>query len=79
MDEDVLDLIRSEILDGGEALTPRSDLFAAGLDSMGIMRLLLAIEDRFGVSIDPAELSRDNFSSAGSIATLVAGKRAAIS
>ena len=78
MDEDVLDLIRSEILDGGEALTPQSDLFAAGLDSMGIMQLLLAIEDRFGVSIDPAELSRANFSNAGKIAALIAEKQASL-
>ena len=52
---------------------------AAGLDSMGIMQLLLAIEDRFGVAIDPADLSRDNFSTAEKIAALVAEKKEAAS
>ena len=28
-----------------------SDLFAAGLDSMAIMQLLLLLEERFGVSL----------------------------
>jgi acyl carrier protein len=45
---------------------------------MGIMQLLLAIEDRFGVPIDPADLSRANFSTASKIAALVAEKRASL-
>lgn len=78
MENQLLDLIRAEVLDTGETLTPQSDLFAAGLDSMGIMQLLLAIEDRFGVPIDPADLSRANFSTASKIAALVAEKRASL-
>ena len=76
MEHELLDLIRSEILDSAEPLTPQGDLFAAGLDSMGIMQLLLVIEDRFGVAIDPADLSRGNFSTAEKIAALVAEKQA---
>jgi len=76
MEHELLDLIRTEILDSTEPLTPQGDLFAAGLDSMGIMQLLLVIEDRFGVAIDPADLSRANFSTAEKIATLVAEKQA---
>ena len=75
MENELTVLIAAEILDTDHALTPQSDLFAAGLDSMGIMQLLLAIEDRFGVAIDPADLSRDNFSTAEKIAALVAGKK----
>jgi acyl carrier protein len=78
MENQLLELIRTEVLDTGEVLTPHSDLFAAGLDSMGIMQLLLAIEDRFGVPIDPADLSRANFSTASMIAALVAEKRASL-
>ena len=78
MENQLLDLIRTEVLDTGELLTPQSDLFAAGLDSMGIMQLLLAIEDRFGVPIDPADLSRANFSCTEKIAALVAEKRASL-
>lgn len=79
METELLDLIRTEILGTDEALAPQSDLFAAGLDSMGIMQLLLAIEDRFGVAIDPADLSRENFSTAEKIAALVAEKKEAAS
>lgn len=79
MENELTILLCTEILDTAEALTPQSDLFAAGLDSMGVMQLLLAIEDRFGVAIDPAELSRENFSTAEKIAALIAGKQAAAS
>jgi D-alanine--poly(phosphoribitol) ligase subunit 2 len=79
MENELTVLIATEVLDTDQALTPQSDLFAAGLDSMGIMQLLLAIEDRFGVAIDPADLSRDNFSTAEKIAALVAEKKAAAS
>ena len=77
MENELTVLIATEILDTDQTLTPQSDLFAAGLDSMGIMQLLLAIEDRFGVAIDPADLSRDNFSTAEKIAALVAKKKEA--
>lgn len=79
MENELTLLLRTEILDTTEVLTPRSDLFAAGLDSMGIMQLLLAIEDRFGVAIDPADLSRGNFSTAEKIAALIAEKQSAAS
>jgi acyl carrier protein len=79
MENELTLLLRTEILDTTEVLTPRSDLFAAGLDSMGIMQLLLAIEDRFGVAIDPAELSRENFSTAEKIVALITDKQAAAS
>ena len=79
MEDELIELIRTEVLDTTEALAPESDLFAAGLDSMGIMQLLLAIEDRFGVTIDPADLSRENFSTARKIAALVAVKKGAAS
>jgi acyl carrier protein len=79
MEEDLIELIGSEVLDTAEPLDAQSDLFAAGLDSMGIMQLLLAIEERFGVVIDPADLSRDNFSTAAKIAALLEEKKAGIS
>lgn len=76
MEDELTELIRSEILDSAEPRSPQSDLFAAGLDSMGIMQLLLAIEDRYGVAIDPADLSRENFSTCRKIAALVAERQA---
>ena len=79
MENELTILLCTEILDTTEVLTPPSDLFAAGLDSMGIMQLLLTIEDRFGVAIDPADLSRANFSTAAKIAALIAEKQSAAS
>jgi acyl carrier protein len=75
MENELTIVIATEILDTSQALTPESDLFTAGLDSMGIMQLLLVIEDRYGVMLDPAELSRENFSTAAKIAALVAARK----
>lgn len=36
------------------------DLLEAGLDSMGIMRLMVFIEERFGVTLPDEELEPDN-------------------
>lgn len=71
METELIEILRTEILDITDPLTPQSDLFAAGLDSMGIMQLLLAIEDQFGVVIDPGDLSRKNFSTVEKIACLI--------
>ncbi|MGH8626355.1 MAG: acyl carrier protein [Gammaproteobacteria bacterium] len=40
--------IRSDLLEIGESFSLDSDLFAAGLDSMSIMQLILFIEEEFG-------------------------------
>ena len=79
MENELLGIIRDELLDTSEPLNAESDLFAAGLDSMGIMQLILAIEDRFDTVIDPSELSRDNFATATRISTLIRTKQAAAS
>lgn len=36
------------------------DLLEAGLDSMGIMRLVLFIEEKFGVALPDEEIEPDN-------------------
>ena len=50
-----------EILSNDEPVTPDSDLFALGLDSLAMMQLLLHLERRFALSIPPAEMTRDRF------------------
>jgi len=77
MENELLGILRDELLDTTEPLDAESDLFAAGLDSMGIMQLILAIEDRFATIIDPSELSRDNFATATGIAKLIRSKQSA--
>ena len=39
------------------------DLFAAGMDSLAVIDILLAIEDQFGVELPETMLNRQSFSS----------------
>ena len=39
---------------------PDDDLFQAGLDSMSIMRLVMFIEDNFGICLPDDELAPEN-------------------
>ena len=71
LEEALLRLVREKLFDGGAPMTVETDLFAAGLDSMGIMQLMISIEERFGVSVPEASVTRENFSTASSLAALV--------
>lgn len=74
--EAVIDLLLTEqILEPEEPITPEADLFALGLDSMALMQLILQIEVRFGLTISPAELSRDHFATAEALAGFLSKKR----
>lgn len=50
------------------------DLFAAGLDSMAVMQLVVAAEEKFGVVLGPEDITRDNLSTPRAMAGLFAGK-----
>lgn len=41
-------------------------------DSMAVVSLITAIEDRYGIAIDDDELSADTFASAGSLHAFIA-------
>jgi acyl carrier protein len=71
LEEALLRLVREKLFDGGAPMTVETDLFAAGLDSMGIMQLMISIEERFGVRVPEASVTRENFSTASSLAALV--------
>ena len=70
----VFEILRDQLLDAGADFTPRSNLVAAGLDSLAVTQLLLAIEDSTGVWIDESLLSPESLESAVSLARLVHGK-----
>jgi len=74
LDTAVLNLVREEVLQTPPGFGTESDLFAAGLDSMAIMQMLLLLEERFGVSLPVETVSRENFQSAASIAKLLAAR-----
>jgi acyl carrier protein len=67
----VFEILRDELLDAGADFTPRSNLVAAGLDSLAVTQLMLAIEESTGVWIDDSLLTPENLESAESLASLV--------
>jgi acyl carrier protein len=52
------------------------DLFAAGLDSMAVMQLVVAAEDRFGAVLGPADLAKERLATPMALAALL-GERMA--
>ncbi len=46
-----------------ENFTDDNDLLEAGLDSMGIMRLIMFIEDKYSVTLPDTEIEPDNVQS----------------
>lgn len=71
LEEELLVVVREKLFDGGEPLAKKTDLFAAGLDSMGIMQLMILIEERFGVRVPESAVTRENFATVAALAALV--------
>lgn len=71
LETELATLLRERLLDLPEGFTPETNLYEAGLDSMGIMQLLLAIEDRFGILLPEADVSRKNFCTVANLAGLL--------
>jgi acyl carrier protein len=53
-------------------LTDEADLFAAGLDSLAIVNVLMSIEEDFDIELPDELLSRRSFASIGTITRVVA-------
>ncbi len=64
--------------DSGQRLAADSPLLGSlpELDSMAVVGLVGALEDRFGIAIDDDELSASTFETLGSLADFVARKSA---
>ena len=50
------------------------DLFAAGLDSMAVMQLVVAAEEKFGVILGPGDITRENLATPEAMASLFSAK-----
>lgn len=73
----MIELVRETVLpDLPAGFAAEADFFEGGLDSMGVMQLVMYLEERFGKKVEPTELSRDNFRSGNALAALVNGKAA---
>ncbi|MEP2774330.1 MAG: phosphopantetheine-binding protein [Luteolibacter sp.] len=73
--ESLRELIDSHLFPLGEEIDATTDLHAEGLDSLALMQLILLIEKEHAVSIVPADLDRENFSTLGNIAALIVRKQ----
>lgn len=78
IDEEVLKILRS-VLDlgpGGAQLGPDSALLGsvAELDSMAVVTILTALEEKFGFSVDDDEVEGRTFASVTSLTAFVRSK-----
>jgi len=69
--ERVYEILRDDLLSVGDEFTPASNLIDAGLDSLAVTQLLLAIEESTGVWVDESLLTEETLASAESLAACV--------
>jgi len=67
----IFDILRTQLLSVGSEFTERSSLVDAGLDSLAVTQLLLAIEETTGVWVDESLLTPENLANAESLAACV--------
>lgn len=68
----IFEILRDDILDVGEGFTRGSDLVEAGLDSLAVTQLLLALEESTGIWVDESLLTPENLASVDALAACVA-------
>ena len=76
----VSDYILAHFLPGEDPseLTESTPLITGGvLDSIATLKLVVFLEDRFGVTVEAHEAGVDNLDSVGQIASLIARKKSA--
>ncbi len=74
LEQKVFEILRDDILSVGDGFSVESDLVEAGLDSMAVTQLMLAIEESTGVWVDESLLTPENLASARSLAACVHGQ-----
>ncbi len=72
--ERIYEILRSELLAVGDEFTPKSNLVEAGLDSLAVTQLMLAIEESTGIWVDEGLLTEETLASAESLAACVHGQ-----
>lgn len=69
----IFEILRDELLEVDGSFTPASNLVEAGLDSLAVTQLLLALEESTGIWVDESHLTPENLASAEALAACVAG------
>lgn len=77
LEQQIITAVGERILELPPEFGAKSDLYAAGLDSMATMQLLLLLEEKFGVSLPDSEVSCANFQNVHQLARLVRDRLAA--
>ncbi|MEW1893009.1 acyl carrier protein [Streptomyces sp. NPDC048567] len=73
IEEFLPDLTQDELADD-------QDLLSSGaIDSLGLLKLIAWVEDRFGLAVDDTDLDPNNFRSVNAIDTFVATARQGVS
>jgi acyl carrier protein len=67
----IYEIVRERLLEVGPDFTPHSSLIGAGLDSLAVTQLLLAIEETIGVWVDESLLTPENLASVATLAKCV--------
>jgi acyl carrier protein len=70
-------IVRSEFAGsvGRRALDPDEDLLGQGvIDSLGIIKLIVALEEAFNITVGDEEVVPENFQTLNSMASYVEGK-----
>ncbi|MCW1885823.1 acyl carrier protein [Luteolibacter flavescens] len=75
--EEVVTMLQEEgLVDLAPDFPVDGDLFAAGLDSMAVMQLIVVVEERFGAVISPEDAGRENLGTPSALADLIGRKLA---
>ncbi len=70
---EVIDWLNDEgVLELDWDFPEEGNLFEAGLDSMAVMQLVVAVEDRFGIELGPEDLTKANLATPTTLAALIA-------
>lgn len=69
MKKNLADFVYEELLDKRVTISGSDDLLVSGLlDSLGVMRLVAHIEQKYGVRIPPEDITIEHFASVDAIA-----------
>lgn len=67
-------VVNSDALFGGNSIEYDNKLIEFGLDSIGVIDIIVSLEEEFGFEFDVNELVLDNFSTINNIIDLVINK-----
>ena len=71
LEQRIFDIVREDILSVDDSFSKDSNLIEAGLDSLALTQLMLAIEEGTGVWVDEGLLTEETLASVISLAELV--------